>query len=421
LTRIAYSIVLLVLTLLFYAFFCPLPHGHALAQTLPWWQPRGEFLHWGPGVPLWEMARSGWPEILIPIGLGVLPLILLAGLGFHWWRSIVIRTWIVAWTITLCLLVTYGILAEGAIWRFFSWRFVATAAGLGGTLSIAILAPQILGAALRRSRGLAACLIGIGFVLAWLLSTEITGTNSSLPAGLSPWPAIPVFGIQLGVWGLGVLHATCGAGTWLAGRTQTDPRPARGILVAAGLGFLFASLGPGGETKPWGFALVAAVWTAGALLARRHDSVTLRALGRTRLWAGLVLATIALITYQGAVAYQRAARDDAAPRLIQALEHYRIDHDTYPEKLQQLVPDYLREIPRARMGLIPNADEGFVFSSFGETYVLEFASVQWVQCAYTPRFSDEEDSASTEEEAEDEADGAQEGGWSCDTTPPRLY
>jgi hypothetical protein len=95
------------------------------------------------------------------------------------------------------------------------------------------------------------------------------------------------------------------------------------------------------------------------------------------------------------------------------------------------------------MGLIPDADEVFTYSNFGDSYALEFSSVLWVQCAYSPPYAgeslDPEAEGETEETvpdvaageeggttgaggayATDEAD-ALAGSWSCDRNPPKLW
>lgn len=63
------------------------------------------------------------------------------------------------------------------------------------------------------------------------------------------------------------------------------------------------------------------------------------------LWIGFAVGTFASVYGQTHLAKSRAER------VIAACEAYRTAHGVYPENLQQLVPGYLPEIPRARIAL----------------------------------------------------------------------
>lgn len=63
------------------------------------------------------------------------------------------------------------------------------------------------------------------------------------------------------------------------------------------------------------------------------------------LWIGFAVGTFASVYGQTHLAKSRAGR------VIAACEAYRTANGVYPENLQQLVPAYLPEIPRARIAL----------------------------------------------------------------------
>ena len=119
------------------------------------------------------------------------------------------------------------------------------------------------------------------------------------------------------------------------------------------------------------------------------------------------------------------------------------------------MPEYLAEIPRPQIGWLADESKEFDYSNFGDSYALEFASVQWVQCAYSPPYvfatydedeeSEDEDAVAEGWEDEDEAwdqdvdvaarpetDDEREateqlrasgltGSWNCPKEPPKIW
>ena len=125
--RILFLVLFLGIGGFYYFFFGPGPTLQDLSQGLPWWRPRGWALRWPSFAELAGMARSGWPSILLPVLIFCIPPVTLTGMGFALFRSALLRTVLLALGLSLCFFVVYGYIAEGAIWRFFSWRFLATA------------------------------------------------------------------------------------------------------------------------------------------------------------------------------------------------------------------------------------------------------------------------------------------------------
>jgi hypothetical protein len=139
----------------------------------------------------------------------------------------------------------------------------------------------------------------------------------------------------------------------------------------------------------------------------------------------LVAATI-FLSNLSATRAQELARDVTAARVLDAIQSYRADKGSYPDDLAELVPGYLDQIPRARMGLVPHRNEEFTYSNFGDSFALEFASVLWVQCAYSPPYYETEDDELEDEEEiiPDVAAGEDLGlaeAWSCESAPPKLW
>jgi hypothetical protein len=66
-----------------------------------------------------------------------------------------------------------------------------------------------------------------------------------------------------------------------------------------------------------------------------------------------------------------------------------------------------------------------VYTVLGDSFLLEFPHVLWVQCAYSPAYAEEE---ADEEEDADAADVSADDDaerlpatWSCESKPPRLW
>ena len=118
--------------------------------------------------------------------------------------------------------------------------------------------------------------------------------------------------------------------------------------------------------------------------------------------------------------FQIEARDSTSQRVVDALEVYREQHQVYPDVLRELVPEQLAAVPRPRIGLLRGAGDVFTYSGFGDSYLLEFSSVQWVQCGYSPPYTDPDD-PNAAGLAVGARDNALEGSWSCAEQPPPLW
>ena len=437
--RALYALLLLGTAAGYYYYFGPGPTADELGLgALPWWHPSGGALRWIPTLPLALMARQGLPQALLPIVLFSLPVLGLAALGARLLRGSVSRAAVLALCLALELMVVYGYLMEG-IWRFLSWRFAAVALALSALAAASICAPSLLRDGLRLPRAaLAAALLAL-FAAIFGLLTESTGTDPSLLWNVSPWPALGVFGLLLVGSAVATLHLAAGLGAWLQGRAGR----AAGLIAALALGALGGALRVDALPLVWaagGLGLGSALYLIG--LAQWRPAEALARDGLVRAAAGAFLLVAIGVGDEAAAAFQREARDVTSQTLLVALERYREAHQVYPDELDDLVPDQLEALPRPRIGLLRNAGDRFTYAGFGDSYLLEFASVQWVQCAYSPPYVYDEHDLEVEAESPEVAARSAEvaaggklaaagdaeqsgvglaGSWSCASEPPALW
>jgi hypothetical protein len=253
----------------------------------------------------------------------------------------------------------------------------------------------------------------------YFLSTEVTGTNPFLEWNLSPWPVITLYGFLLFGLLFGVIHLAAGVGLAARERLGGTAGLAAGVGGAAVLAVLLRGV-PFEQTTALRIALLAV--GAGGLVAfgawRQREG---RAALPFVVAAALILASVKAGQWQ-AEYFQAKARDEIAPQLIAALERHRQEEGSYPLELSRLVPKYLPALPNARVGWLSDPGEDFTYTDLGDSFLLEFASVLWVQCAYSPPYVEEAD----EEEPEAAAPGGEddrmlEASWSCERKPPRLW
>jgi hypothetical protein len=81
------------------------------------------------------------------------------------------------------------------------------------------------------------------------------------------------------------------------------------------------------------------------------------------------------------------------------------------------------------VGWFGEGGEAFNYIDLGDSFLLEFSSVMWVQCHYSPAFREEmeaEEEVAKSGEPSDvaagpDADEELEAVWSCERQPPRLW
>lgn len=453
-SRLLFLLVTAALVVVYYFAFGAGPSASEYLEDLEWWRPWGTAVRWLPLVPLTEMARAGFPSMLAPLLLFCAPPVaLFVGALALFRKSAFARAAVFFAALLMCIFVYYGYRAE-QVWRFFEWRFAAVSASFAAIVTAIAFAPSLLGALARRSRWLAAGVAAAAVAVIGLLSTEITGTNSQMQFNVSPWPILTLFGFLLVGATIAAAHTGAGAAVWVRSRVGRSLGWILGALLALAVGGLAGTLI---FTASSGRALVALIALAYAVLcmfAARRDAHGGARSGLTRLVAGALLLFAIVGSSRLAAALQRTARDSTALQVLVALEEYKKKHATYPETLDELVPEFLPEVPRPPIGLIRDEDDRFQYSNYGDSYALEFASVLWVQCQYSPPYEfassdpDEEAAEAAEEEAATDehetwespdvsaprpptaedlalqatlAEHGLNGSWSCPEEPPKLW
>jgi len=445
---------LLLLAAVYYYFIGYGPTASEIYDDREWWQPRGWIHQIALFSSLSDMARSREPRQWLPVLLFSLPALAGVWAGLRLFKGAVMRAVVMFLCATIMAMVYYGAIRDG-VWRFFEWRFILVIASFLGAMVTMCYAPSLLRSLNRAPRLVTALVLGAVFAGVFVLNTEVTGTNTDMRFNISPWPVVTVFAMLILGLAVSALHLGAGAALWVRGTLAPGAASVVAGLAAAlvigGLG-AFIPFAARASNVP-GLGLIVALGVASAVYAGTAFALTrpadLRSSGASRIAAALVIAVMVGVSNWAAVGYQKTARDETAKSVLVALEKYKKDTGGYPEKLSQLTPDYLDEVPEPQIGLIADVDDTFEYSKYSqEDYSLEFSSVQWVQCAYSPPYEfaaydpDEEEEAEDEEELEDWEredvaaaaptedqlemqaqlkEAGLEGMWSCATEPPKLW
>ena len=408
------------------------------AQAEHWYEP-GAFFSEVPGLAeLLDPPEVALASFTLP-ALALAAMVLLVG------RSAVARTAALSCVVAAPLFVFYGTVAP-FVWEFFGWRGSAVLWLLSICVGLSLAAPFLAASWLRLGWPLRIAVYLPFFCGALAFIRNATGTDESLQFSISPWPAVPVFGIEvaalivcvslvgvaLGVLGIALFRQGWGvAGAGLA------------VAVVAGLGgpTLLLLLGSKLEIFPFrvgprmllATSVVSTVLIvlAGTLRAGRSPDV-LR--GRAKWIAvGAALIALPLVSGQAIARYDyHVTRERDARAIIDALDAYLEKEDLYPDDLQQLVDGgYLDVIPEPRIGFGFLYDGAFRYQNFGMSFILEFPAPRWVECAYTPPYDDdyEDEEEEDDEWAEYGKPGPDENGngeslgeaWSCPSKPPELW
>jgi hypothetical protein len=372
-----------------------------------WWAPTGS---WHRSPLLEDLASSPFAGADVA-GLTA-PALALCAATFALTAAALPRSLALGSVPSSALFAFYGLHAP------FPWEF------FGGSGSLTILATGlVIGAAAaspllaRRWRtepgpSPAGCAVALA-LFAIGLQCHTTGWDTSARFNLSPWPAVPIFGLDIAGYTLAGLQLAVGVAL---ASTRVPPAPA----IAGGLALLvswhaarFGWAPTGGLTLTFFFAL--AVSLARAALSRSDRAL----LGRDLTVGGLLLAVPLLAGHAIAEGDHAHTRHVAAERLIQGLAAYYNREEVYPDELAALVASGdLEEVPTPRIGFAAAHAVGlleaprFEYRSLGSSYVLEFASTEWVQCVYSPPWIDE-DEPPLDEEAEEP--------WACPGNRPELW
>ncbi len=387
-----------------------------------WWHPT-QFLSLSPTIGGWEDIPLRGTAILAA------PAALLALIVFLGTRSSLARAVSVS-LVVLAASFAYYSFSLTSVWELFHWRLSLVILWTSLILGFTLLSPQLAAAWLERSV-LGALLLYVPIAFAAIaVIRNATGTDETLFSNFSPWPAISVLGLEVGAYTIvGIL---LGLSIGLGALTQQGKRPA---LVVTGLlaGTVFPSIWFQARFDTTStLALVAiAIVSAGAItlagIARRSDRPG--DLARRAATVALGATLVALPIFAGrawANADYTLNKFVRARILTDALAAYREKVGVYPDALSELVAGhYLEEIPRPRVGfdLLYQTEMlapiEFSYRGLGSSYVLEFVSTEWVQCAYSPAWEPSEILEDEEEELEEDDESGE--AWSCPDTRPALW
>jgi len=387
-----------------------------------WFHPTGFLLDW-------EIVGSAIDAPVRGVLTVLLPAALLAGGVFLGTRSSVARALAISCAVCVAIFGFYG-LAAMRIWEFFHWRASVVMAVTGLAIGFTLMAPLLSATWLKRHWS-AQLLIYIPICFGVVaLIRNATGTDEKLFFNFSPWPAIPVLGLEVGAYT--ILGVMFGMAVGVAALADVRSRPA--IAVAGTLAGVAVSVvwfySRFANTEARGLVSLAAITAVAiglAAIARGGDRGERLRRRAFHLALGAALVTLPLIGGRALANSDYSINRFVRARIISdALASYFEKEEQYADELEDLIEKgYLDELPRPRVGFDIFADLGllerieFSYRGLGSSYVLEFVSTEWVQCAYNPPWEDEyEDDEEYDDEYEDEGTGE---AWSCPDARPELW
>lgn len=397
------------------------PPGGAASE---WWHPTRFLMDT-------DFVGSREDSPLTGVLLLALPAALL-GVGVFWGTGSAVARMLSLSNVFMVGLFAFYSFSSPRIWSFFGWRGSAVMVMISLAIAAAIVAPLFARSLLRLPGILQATVYGTVVLGIIAQLRNATGTDERLAFNLSPWPAVSIFGLEIGAYAvvgvlIGLAFGALGFAFWSTRRLLAAGCIALGALApAVWLLSRFGSLPSGG-----GVALAVATPVILALVATTRGGSRRQALLSRAFYLALGAILVAMPLLSGralATGDYTVTRFIRAQELINALQSHFHERDEYPDELAQLIEHgYLESIPQPRVGFESlNALAGyepsdFHYQSLGSSYVLEFISTEWVQCAYNPPWEDDEEyDEEYEDEYADEGDEANEA-WSCPETRPELW
>ena len=421
----------LLILLLGYTLFCHQGLGLPAANaSLAWYMPNG-FLN---GWPVIGEYSENW---IVGAVILLIPAALLATGVFLKTASAVARALARSGVVAVLLFSYYSFQAD-RVWEFFHWRASIVFAGMAIAIGFTLASPLLAQSWLRLGgwgKALTYLPLTLGIVT---LERHATGWDESLFFNFSPWPALPLFGLEIGAFSLiGIL---LGIALGLSGIASLQRSALGGmLLVAAGLVLpvVWFIANPNFSSIP-GIPILSPLFFAGAIgialtsIVRAEDrsAILARRAGYIALGAALAYFPI----FVGAamqVGDYTATKFVTTRQISDALAVHLEKEDSYPDELSELVEkSYLDEIPVPRVGFpllyalgwLPEVE--FAYRGLGSSYVLEFVSTKWIQCAYNPPWDEDEYAEEDAEYAEEYPDAYDDGSgeaWSCPESPPPLW
>jgi hypothetical protein len=333
-----------------------------------------------------------------------LPAVALAALVFALCRSAWGRALALSSIVATLLFCFYGVRAP-FVWEFFHWRASAVLALMALVVGFALAAPLFAASWLRLSWPLRLGVYLPFFFGVFAFVRNATGTDESLRFAISPWPAVPVFGIEVGALFVAAWFAGVGLGlraiarARAAGAARSAGGLVAGLLLGLALPALLLWLGSqlglfpfraGVRTFVGASAVTALAIAASALVRGSGDAAARRA---RHVLVGAALIGIPLVGSEALARYDYyVTREVRARRIIDALGLYFARETVYPDSLAELVEAKdIDALPEPAIGFGFLYDGRFRYQNFGTSFILEFPAPRWVECAYTPPFTDEDE------------------------------
>jgi hypothetical protein len=389
-----------------------------------WYHPRAFLLDCALLAPLLESPVRAIAALGLP-ALFATGAIAIAG------RSALATALAASCTVATALFLFYGV-GAASVWKFFHWRgsvvIVLTALCAGFAAS----APLLVESWKRRGWALRLALYLPIFLAVLALMRNATGTDPALRFAISPWPAIPVFGIEvaacfaalffagvaLGVGGMALARSSAGVAAVAAGIGLGLGVPALLLWVGSQAGMFPFQVG---AASLWGIGAASALGIAAVGTIRVGEpSADLRRRA-ARLAAAAVLVAAPILAGHALSRHDyTVTRDQRAQVILDALQRYFEREEVYPDSLDELVASAdLESVPEPQIGFGFLYAGGFDYQNFGISYVLDFPAPRWVQCAYNPPWEDEDYEGADGEEGD--GDRSLGGAWSCPSAPPELW
>lgn len=347
-------------------------------------------------------------------------------------RSAIARMLSLSLALTSTLFAVAGY-AAASPWELFSWRFTAVLALTGLSLAAAVVAPLLVASWLRLSSR-ARCIVYLPIFFCTMAAVRgATGTSEHLMFMISPWPLFTTMCLDDCVLVVAGFLFSVALGVVSVARRKVDIAAVVGVLAAlwvpgfwvaracTSIGLPELAIGTAGPS-----ALLAAALIAACSIDRQSRKRRETALKRGfHLGLGATLVFVPVFAGHSLAAGDYAVnRFVRAPQVIHALQQHIMAEEFYPETLDDLVKaGYLSESPRPRIGFgflekIGLADEvKYRYNEYGSSFILEFDSNYWVQCAYSGNyyFDEDEEEYEAEELQEDAPD------WTCLNKTPMLF
>jgi hypothetical protein len=396
----------------------------------PWYAPQNFLFDFELTLPIVENFSRAVLFIALPAGMLAIGVFLAT-------RSALARALAVSCVLGVLLLLFYGIVAPD-VWVFFHWRGSAVILLTALSVGCAATSPWLAASWLRLGWPVRAAIYAPVFVTVVALIRNTTGTDESLRFAISPWPAISVFGIEVGAMfvSAGLLGVSLCLFSIDFARGRSGGRSTLvqlgGIALGLGAPLLLLAVGAWIEVLPFtlGFTTLFSVFgsclivlvAAAAGGGDPEEALPRRA--RLAAVGGLLVGVPLVIGQVFARLDYHVTREIRAQAIIDGLESYLERETIYPESLEALVEaGDLASLPRPTIGFDALYDHDFRYRDFGMSFILEFAAPRWVECAYTPPYEDDEDGDDSAVSAagDDDDDDLSFGAWSCPSTPPKLW